>query len=421
MIALVDCNNFYVSCERIFDPSLEGRPVVVLSNNDGCVIARSEEAKALGIAMGAPVFRMESFITRHGVRVFSSNYALYGDLSGRVQAILREFSPQVETYSIDEAFLVLQLPPGRDLYAYGDEIRLAIRRRLGIPVTVGIASTKSLAKLANRFAKKNKGTGPVYCLDTNEKTAEALAATPIGDVWGIGAQHSRRLQWMGIATAADFIEKLKPGWIRNNLTVLGERLYRELRGIPSIAWEEMPQPKKGICTARSFGKLLTAKEDIREAVASYAGACALKLRQQKSCASLVQVLLQTNVHRVREPQYARSVSLALPLPSNSSRAIIARALAGLDGIYRSGYQFKKAGVIVSELVPECAVQRGLFDDCDHEREARMMQALDAVNARFGRDRLRFAVQGFAREWKLRQMNLSPCYTTRIEEVLRIKI
>ncbi|HLP37751.1 Y-family DNA polymerase [Lacibacter sp.] len=421
MIALVDCNNFYASCERIFQPWLENKPVVVLSNNDGCVIARSEEAKQIGIEMGAPAFMMQELLSKNNVNVFSSNYTLYGNLSERVLRLLGTFTPRIECYSIDEAFLDVSDMFHTDLFTYGSTIRQTIRQHIGIPVTVGIAPTKTLAKMANRYAKKTQRHKGVYCLDTKEKINEVLNFTEIGDVWGIGAQHGRKLKWMGITTAADFVNQLNPDWVRTNMTVVGERMLNELNGIPSIEWEDMIKPKKGICTARSFGKLLSEKKDMQEAVANYASSCAAKLRKQNSCAGLIHVLIQTNVHRTQDKQYARNITLKIPVATNSTSEIIRHALKGLDIIYKPGYNFKKAGVIVMDIVPETEVQQSLFDKTDRKKEAGLMKILDKVNTRFGKDLVRFAIQGYARQWRLKQESLSPCYTTNIDQVLTIKI
>ncbi|NCU05138.1 MAG: Y-family DNA polymerase [Chitinophagaceae bacterium] len=421
MIALVDCNNFYASCERIFQPWLENKPVVVLSNNDGCVIARSEEAKEIGIEMGAPAFMMKELLAKNNVAVFSSNYTLYGNLSERVQTVLATFTPKIECYSIDEAFLDLSDMKFTTLFKYGFSIRETIRQNIGIPVTVGIAPSKTLAKMANRYAKKTQRHTGVYVLDTKEKINEVLNWTQIEDVWGIGGQHGRRLKWMGIKTAADFLNKLNPDWVRSNMTVVGERMLNELKGIPSIEWEDIVKPKKGICTARSFGKLLTDKKDIQEAVANYASSCAAKLRKQNTCTGQMHVLIQTNVHRTQDKQYARNITLQLPVATNSSAEIIRFALKGLDIIYKPGYNFKKAGVIVMDIVPEKEVQQSLFDQEDRKRDAQLMKTLDKVNTRFGKDLVRFAIQGYARQWRLKQERLSPCYTTDINQVLTIKI
>jgi DNA polymerase V len=301
MFALVDCNNFYPSCEKLFNPKLNGRPVVVLSNNDGCVIARSKEAKDVGIVMGSPAFMMKEVIQKYNVAVFSSNYTLYGDLSDRVMQTLASFVPCIEIYSIDEAFLYLEDLVYMDLLKLGVEIKEAVKQNIGIPVSVGIAPTKTLAKMANRFAKKMRKDVGVHWAANNEMIEEMLAFTEIGDVWGIGHQYSLYLKKNGFKTALDFV-KAPDEWVRKNMTVVGQRMLNELRGIRAIMSLSAPMPKKNICTSRSFGKLLTDKSEISIAVSNYAAQCAKKLRQQKSCCKKVHVFVQTNPHKTEERQ-----------------------------------------------------------------------------------------------------------------------
>lgn len=419
MIALVDCNNFYASCERLFCPSLAGKPVVVLSNNDGCVIARSNEAKEIGIEMGAPAFMMEDLLLKNKVAVFSSNYTLYGNLSNRVMQTLYQFAPKIEIYSIDEAFLDLSELKYQDLFQLGQSIRETVISHIGIPVSIGIAPTKTLAKMANRYAKKERKNIGVYLAQSQWQIDELLAYTKVGDIWGIGGQHQKRLLANKIFTGADFV-KINEEWVRKNMSVTGQRMMNELKGIPCIGWEEIPPPKKGICTARSFGQLLSDKNDIREALANYANTSAAKLRKQKSCTNLIHVFIQTNTHRTQDKQYFRSVSLQVPLATNNAAAIIAIALKGLDIIYKPGYNFKKVGVMLLDLIPEETVQLSIFDSKEDNKSKAIMQAFDNVNARFGKDLVRYAVQGFSKKWRLRQQRLSPCYTTDINQVLIIK-
>ncbi len=419
MIAIVDCNNFYASCERLFCPSLEGKPVVVLSNNDGCVIARSDEAKALGIQMGAPAFMMEKLLAENKVAVFSSNYTLYGSLSDRVMKTMQSFVQDIEVYSIDEAFLDLTTMVHQDFTTLAFEIRQAVKSNVGIPVTIGIAKTKTLAKIANRYAKKRMKAIGVFCMDTDEKTKEALSATEIGDVWGIGGQYEKLLLRNGYKTALDLLEAPE-AWIRKNMSVVGQRLLNELKGIACLQMEELPSAKKAICTARSFGRLLSSKEDIREATSNYVSRCAEKLRKQKSYCKFLQVFLQTNIHRQQDKQYFRSVNIELPVATSNSAELISYAMKGLDIIYKEGYNFKKSGILVSNLVPESELQMGLFDSRDRIRDKKLMGVLDKVNGKFGKNLVRFAVQGYSNKWKLRQARLSPCYTTRLDDVLIIK-
>ncbi|WP_018611560.1 Y-family DNA polymerase [Segetibacter koreensis] len=419
MIALVDCNNFYVSCERLFCPSLEGKPVVVLSNNDGCVIARSDEAKAIGIEMGAPAFMMDRLLTENKVAVFSSNYTLYGSLSDRVVKTLQAFVENLEVYSIDEAFLDLTTMVYEDFTELASTLRQTVKSNVGIPVTVGIAKTKTLAKMANRYAKKHMKAAGVFYMDTDDKVKQVLSLTGVGDVWGVGKQYEKLLIRNGFKTALDLVNAPEE-WIRKNMSVVGQRLLTELKGIPCIEMEETAAIKKAICTARSFGELLSSKEDVRQATANQASRCAEKLRKQKSCCKLIQVFLQTNVHRQQDKQYFRSINLDLPVATNSSAELIFYAMKGLDRIYKEGYNFKKSGVLVTNLVPENELQMSMFDKRDREKDKRLMGALDKVNFRFGKDLVRFAVQGYSEKWKLRQARLSPCYTTRLEDLLTIK-
>lgn len=420
MYALVDCNNFYCSCERVFKPSLNRRPVIVLSNNDGCAIARSEEAKALGIEMGTPAFMIKDLIEQQNVAVFSSNYTLYGDMSQRVIDVLTRFAPKIEVYSIDECFLDLSELAYTNLLALAGKIRKTVMQFTGIPVTVGIAATKTLAKMANRFAKKKKKDIGVHCLNNEQTISEALAFTQVGDIWGVGPQYEKLLRRHGFKTAIDLVNA-PDEFIRKNMSVVGQRTLNELRGVPCIEWEESPPPKKGICTARSFGHLMSEKEPIREAVANYAAMCAKKLRDQNGCARVMQVFLQTNVHRSQDKQFHHSITIQIPVPTNSTNEIIQYAMRGFEAVYQPGYNFKKAGVMILEIVPDKEVQSGMFDHVNRKRDNTLMKALDRVNNSFGKDIVRFAAQGYGRKWKLKQEMLSPRYTTNIDEILKIKI
>ena len=418
MYALVDCNNFYVSCERVFQPQYNGRPVIVLSNNDGCAIARSEEAKALGIEMGAPLHLIEDLIRKNGVKIFSSNYALYGDMSRRVYNLYGTYSPHVENYSIDESFLFLGNMPFCSLNRMATSLRERIKQHTGIPVSVGLAPTKTLAKLANRYAKKILRETGIYSLDTQEKITTVLKWCEIGDVWGIGPSYAAKLKEIGVHTAHDFIQ-LSEEWTRKNMTVVGQRMYNELRGIPSIKFEEVAPAKKGICTSRSFGVLLSDKQEIRQAVVNHAAACALKLRRQKSCTGLLQVFLQTNRFRTQDRQYNKQVTMKLPIATNHSNLLIHYAVVALDMLYRTGYNFNKAGVVVTDIVPDSEVQSALWDAENKPRNRAVMKALDSVNGQMGAGIVRFAAQGYSKGWKLRSEHLSKCYTTRLEHVVRI--
>lgn len=419
MIALVDCNNFYASCERAFNPNWNNRPVVVLSNNDGCVIARSNEAKALGIKMGVPAYQIKNEIERYGIGVFSSNYTLYGDMSNRVMTMLSSYSPNIEVYSIDECFLDFSGFERYDLKEYGEEIVRTVSKGTGIPVSMGIAPTKTLAKVANKFAKKYKGYKGVCIIDTEEKRIEALKRTEIGDVWGIGYRHTKRLSVYGVSTAYDF--SLMPrNWVRQQMTVVGERTWKELNGESCIDLELVAPDKKQICTSRAFGETISEIEGLEEAVSSYASICAGKLRKQKSFAQALMVFIHTNNFREDQPQYFQNCVVKLPVSTNGTQEIVHYALIALRNIYRKGYFFKKAGVIIMDIVPDSAIQQNMFDNVDRERQKKLMKVVDRLNSGFNRNNLTLAVQGGRRKWKLKQELLSPCYTTRLSDIINIK-
>ncbi|SFH16523.1 Y-family DNA polymerase [Pontibacter chinhatensis] len=415
LFALCDCNNFYASCERVFDPSLEGKPVVVLSNNDGCVIARSSEAKALGIPMGEPYFKIRN-LAEHGlVHVFSSNYVLYGDMSNRVMQTLSLFTPNVEVYSIDECFLDLGALYGVDLPSYAKTIKRTVQQWTGIPVSLGVAPTKALAKIANRLSKKSVKAGGVLVLTEPRHIQKALEATKIEDVWGIGRQYAKFLKKHNIHTALDFAN-LPESWVKQHMTIVGLRLQKELKGEPCLELEEALPAKKGICTSRSFGKKITTLDELQEATASYAAKCARKLRQQKSCARLVTVFVTTNTFSEHDRQYYNSKTICLPVATNSDMELIHYAGIALKEIYREGYWFKKSGVIVTEIVPERQVQLNLLDTVDREKHGRLMEAVDGLTDRFGRGKVWVAAQGVDNSWQLKSEFKSPSYTTRLSEI-----
>src|SRR3954451_2754386 len=359
MFGLVDVNNFYCSCERVFNPALDNKPVVVLSNNDGCAIARSEEAKLLGIEMGAPAHMIQELIDKHEVEVFSSNYTLYGDMSDRVMKTLASFVYRMEIYSIDEAFLDMSAMPYTDLFEMGISIKHTIKKHLGLPVCVGVAKTKTLAKMANRFAKKQHREIGVHWANSQDRINEMLAFTEVGDISGIGKQYAGFLLQHGFKTGLE-VANTPERWIKKHLTVVGQRLWNELRGVPSFAWEYEPKPKKNICSSRSFGSLLTDKKIIREAVCNYTAVCGAKLREQKSCAAEISVFVETNPHRTEEPYYYHSIPIDMEVATNNTSELIKYATRGFDIIFQEGYRYMKAGVIVSKLVPEDTVQGGLF-------------------------------------------------------------
>lgn len=416
MFGLADCNNFYASCERVFDPSLRNRPVVVLSNNDGCVIARSNEAKALNIPMGAPAFQIEKIIKKHQVAVFSTNFTLYGDMSNRVMNTLATFVPDYEIYSIDEAFLSFHGFEHYDLNDYASKIVKTVYKNTGIPVSLGIAPTKTLAKVANKFAKKN---GKNYqLLKTPDEIEEAVKAFAIEDVWGIGRSYSTFLRKHGIQTAYDF-SHMPEAWVRKHMTVVGERMQKELKGFPCYTLETELPAKKNICTARSFGQMLTDLPAIEQAVSNFTARCCEKLRRQKGCAATVMVFIHTNPHRKDLPQYARNIVIRLPQATNYTPEVIKHTVNGLRRIFKKGYSYKKAGVIIIEIVPENTVQQNLFYDLNNPKTQQLMHTVDELNKLYGRDQVRFSSQGYSKEWKLRQEKLSKCYTTRMDDLLDI--
>ncbi|HTS45026.1 MAG TPA: Y-family DNA polymerase [Puia sp.] len=419
MYALIDCNNFYCSCERVFNPKLEGKPVVVLSNNDGCVISRSEEAKLLGIKMGTPAFMFEDFFNKNNVAVYSSNYTLYGDLSDRVMKTLIEFVPRLEVYSIDEAFLDLHDLPYIDLLELALKIKMSVHKRIGIPVTIGIAPTKTLAKMANKFAKKKRKDVGCFWAANDKLIDEMMDSTEVGDIWGIGAQYAKILKKNGFQTALE-LRNAPEEWIRVNMTVVGQRLLNELRGVPSIEWEFIIPAKKNICCARGFGILIKTKHELSEALASYAANVGEKLRRQKSCAKTINIFVQTNPFRRDDKQYMRSMTTDLPVCTNNTAMLIKYALKVLDRIYLDGYNYHKCGFLALDLIPEDQVQYSIYDAVESPKEKTISKTLDKLNKVHGKDLIRYAAQGYGKKWKLKQARLSPCYTTRIDQILKVK-
>jgi DNA polymerase V len=418
MFALVDCNNFYASCERVFRPQLNHQPIVVLSNNDGCVVARSNEAKALGIPMGAPAFEYKELFEKHKVHVFSSNYALYGDMSSRVMNILSTYTPDFEVYSIDEIFLQFKGFEYFNLMQMGVEMKDKVVQWTGIPISVGFAPTKALSKVANRVAKKfPERTNGVYIIDSEESRIKALKWLKIEDVWGIGYQHSKRLQAQGVYTAYQFTQ-LSDEWVKKKLSVVGLRLKHDLEGKPTLMLEEKKK-KKAIATTRSFDKMLTNFEDINERVATFAVTCAEKLRRQNSACNMLMVFAHTNYHRKDLPQYSRSIVVTTDYPTNSSVDLVHYAKAGLKAIFKEGYHYKKAGVVVMGICPEEQQQTNLFINPNPKHKV-LMQVMDKINTSLGQKKLKLAVQDMGRTWKMKQEKLSPRYTTKLEEIIELK-
>lgn len=417
MYALVDCNSFYASCERVFRPDLRNKPVVVLSNNDGCVIARSNEAKAVGIPMGAVAYQYKDLFEKHSVHVYSANFALYGDLSARVMETLSNYTPEMEIYSIDEAFLKFDGFEMFDLKTYGETIARTVKKNTGIPVSIGIAPTKALAKVANKIAKKfSERTKNVYVIDTDEKRIKALKWTKVEDVWGIGYRHSKRLQANGVKTAYDFIQ-LPDGWVRKHMAIVGLRLKHDLEGNESIFAEKV-QPKKMIATTRSFESNYSKYEEVKERVVTFSVTCAEKLRKQNSCCNAILVFLHTNGHRQDLPQYSRNIVVKAPYPTNSSIEISKLATDGLEKIFKTGYAYKKAGVIVMDIVPENTKQITLFENSNPTHRP-LMIVMDRINKAIGKKVIKLGGQDKGRIWKMRQEKLSPRYTTCLNDIITI--
>lgn len=422
MFALVDVNSFYASCETAFRPDLWGKPVVVLSNNDGCVIARSAEAKQLGIAMGEPYFKQKELFRRHRVNVFSSNYELYADMSNRVMAILEALSPRVEVYSIDESFCDLSgVRNCRDLTDFGREIRASVAQQTGLVVGVGIAQTKTLAKLANHAAKKwQRQTGGVVDLSSRERQRKLMAALPVDEVWGVGRRISKKLEGMGVNTVLKLADM--PAWvIRKNFNVVLERTVRELRGEPCLELEEFAPTKQEIVCSRSFGERITSYDDMRQAIVGYAARAAEKLRGEHQYCRFISAFIKTNPFATNETYYGNSTSVRLLTPTQDSRDIINAATRCLDSIWRDGCRYMKAGVMLGDFFSQGVAQLNLFDDnAPKPGSEKLMEVLDHLNHRNGRGTLYFAGQGITPPWQMKREMLSPRYTTRWSDLLVVR-
>lgn len=449
MIGLADCNNFYCSCERVFRPDLIGKPVVVLSNNDGCVIARSEEAKALGYKMGDPFYQVKEKLEAEGVAIFSSNYTLYGSLSNRVMSMLSHYSPHIDQYSIDESFFDVDQSMAERffqdnlkendtflnneslLHQYGARISADVLRAVGIPISIGIAETKTLAKIGSKFAKKYKGYQGCCLIDTDERRHKALSLFPIKDVWGIGRQISRKLDYMGIRTAAQFADK-KESWVRSHFNIITVRTWKELNGESCISIEELPQ-KKSICTSRSFaGEGISDKDVVEEAVANFAVRCAEKLRHQGSVCQGITVFAWTSRFNENVPEYTIHDSLTLPIATNAQEEIVGAALSILRAKYPKSmadsrpdrpdmsFYFKKAGVILWQISPDHPRQQDLFDPIDRSKQKKLMEAIDAINRKNGYGTIRQAIQGTDCRFDLKREYMSKQFTTNIHDILKVK-
>lgn len=421
-LALVDCNNFYVSCERVFNPKLEAKPVVVLSNNDGCVVSRSNEVKALGLKMAEPWFKLEKLSKQHGIIAYSSNYALYGDLSARVMSILSTFSPRQEIYSIDECFLDLSGFDPQSLMAYGQTIRQTVKRNVGIPVCVGIADTKTLAKLANHCAKKELSGNDGVCdfgqMDKVEGRA-LFAGIPVKEVWGVGPNISRKLLNMGIKTVED-LRTTSADKIRSQFSVVLSRTVNELNGTPCIELEDAGTPRQQIMVSRSFGAAVTELEELIESIAYYTTGAAEKLRHDGSVATSLCVYIRTNQFTEAEAKYQQSIVVPLSQPTDDTMKLVSAACHGLKTIYRRGFRYKKSGVLLMGLQARKTIQPTLFDDpAKQARSASMIRTMDAINKKMGSGSLTLAASGTQCRWAMRRESKSPNYTTDWKELLAV--
>lgn len=422
MYALVDCNNFYASCERVFQPQFVGKPVAILSNNDGCVISRSDEAKAAGVPMGAPIFKIRDLVKEKKVQVFSSNYALYGDLSNRVMAILNQFTPNVEIYSIDEAFLNFDGLNISDYEDYGLQMKTRVQKWVGIPVCIGFAETKALSKVANKIAKKFQNrTKGVYVIDSEEKRIKALKWTKIEDVWGIGYRTTKKAKLKNINTAFDFIQPQHESWIKKEMGVIGLRLKCELEGKSVLNLEPVADQKKSIAITRSFPKQIADFDLLRERVATFAAVCAEKLRKQNTCCHTIIVLLVIDRHSIKASKYYFNMAVTLPYATNSTLTISNAAIAMLRKLHQGNenIKFKKAGVIVTELIDENKKQLQLFEEENPKHQA-LMKVMDQLNKKIGDKKVKLATQNLSLTWNMNQNHLSPRYTTNFNHILEIK-
>lgn len=419
MFALADANNFFVSCERVFRPELRGVPVVVLSNNDGCVIARSNEAKALGIKMGIPLYQIKNLVEEHKVQVFSSNYILYSDMSQRMVNLLSQHVPELEQYSVDECFIDFRSFARFDLLRYGEQIVKTIYKGLNLPISLGIAPTKTLAKVASKMAKKKGDHGGVVMLENEEEVEIALRQCPIEDVWGIGQRHSKRLLEMNVATAWDFVQ-LSQAWVRKNMTIVGERTWLELTGQPSIDFENYPADKKQICSSRSFTPMIENQGLLSEAVSGFAAQVAQKLRSEGNAANSLMVFISSNRHRTDLQQYYNNRIYTFPVATADTSLIVDAARKALADIYMEDIAYKKAGVVLFNIVDQDSIQGNLFHSGDSEAQKKLMAVMDSLNNHFGHGTVRTGAEGFRTKSLYNRSHLSPNYSTRMEDAIEVR-
>jgi DNA polymerase V len=417
--ALIDCNNFYASCERVFDPDLRGKPIAILSNNDGCIIARSDEAKAAGIEMGVPAFKVQDLLKQKKIVVKSSNYALYGDMSHRVMETLRYLTPDVEPYSIDEAFMEFPKLIADDLNSFGNKIKSTVKQWTGLSVSVGIASSKTLAKIANETAKSHPKYNGVLNLVENPRLDNILKETELTDIWGIGPGLSQRLFKENIQNGLQLKQQIsRREWVRNRLNVTGLRTVMELNGDPCLEVENVSDPRKGIMTSRSFGKAVTDPEDLSEAIAQFISIAAEKLRAQNSVTSLLHITLRTNKYSNHKSKYKYSIEFPLSMPTANTAYLIKCGRACLQKLYQPKLRYKKAAVLLTGILPESEVQTDLFGDYQYTtKEHKLMEKIDDINTKYGSETTHFASTGIDQPWQMKQQHLSPKYTTRWDGIL----
>lgn len=419
IVALLDCNNFFVSCERIFNPKLENRPAVVLSNNDGCIVARSQEAKDIGLPMGAPVFKYRDMIKNNNVAMLSSNFTLYGDISKRVMSCLFDHTPYVEIYSIDEAFMGFEQVHAEHIIETTGKIRAQIQQWVGLPVSIGIAPTKTLAKIANHIAKKQYRNIGVYSLYNISTTArlELLKTIPVGDIWGIGWRMEPKLKALGIFSAYDFASQAR-SWVHKQMGVMGERTWLELNGTQCIELDHQPEVKRTIASTRTFGRYITNFNELAEAVASYIARAAEKLRKQNCVTGCISIYIRTNRFN-QDPWYYNTAIAELATPTDSTPVLIDQAITILRQIYKPGFKYHKAGVMLHEVLPSSHVQLNLFKDSTQTNREPFMALLDNINRKWGSETMKYARQGLARTWRNKKELVSPNYTTNWDDLLEI--
>lgn len=419
MLGLCDCNNFFVSCERVFDPSLNNRPVIVLSNNDGCVVSRSNEAKALGIKMGQPLYQLRDLVGRHNVAVKSSNYHLYGDMSRRVMATLRQHVPGIEIYSIDEAFLLLDGHSTEKLKVFGEKLAGIVRRNTGIPVSIGISHTKTLAKIASKLCKQYPKLNSCCLMHRNEDISKVLDKFPIGDVWGIGRRHSKMLNECKIHSAAQFAA-LSEEWVKNRMGITGLRTWNELKGVSCIDFAHNIADKQSITVSRSFSTELYSIEELHETITTFAGIAAEKLRKQRCVAQEMQIFIFTNRHREDKPQAYECGQVHFATATDSTLEIVKAATEELKRIFRKGFGYKKSGIRLSRITPASAVQTSLFDTTNRPKHRKLMETIDRINSGMGKDCVKIVSQGTITDHTNRE-HLSPQYTTKWEDIIIVKV